>query len=196
MHLTQDTTERNSIVRQSYLSTGAACVAYIPNKAERAIAPAPLRRVQHAGVAIVSNIRDNAGMATLAEDRHLARRGLEVLDHQPSLHDSAGHSVELSAFAVARLRELLEALADGDAPVVLRRASALTTQQAAEMLNVSRPHIVKLIDRGDIPSHKVGAHRRVALYDLLAYRDGRRAEQDALLDAMTADAEVLGLYNR
>jgi excisionase family DNA binding protein len=60
---------------------------------------------------------------------------------------------------------------------------------------VSRPHVVKLVDRGDIPSHKVGAHRRVALDDLLAYRERRRAEQDAFLDAMTSEAEVLGLYD-
>ena len=134
-------------------------------------------------------------MSTVAEDRRLARQGLKVLDHKPSLHDSDGHAVELSDAAAAGLRELLEALADGDAPVVVRRASTLTTQQAADMLNVSRPHLVKLIDRGDIPSHKVGAHRRVALDDLLAYRDRQRAEQDAFLDAMTADAEALGLYD-
>jgi excisionase family DNA binding protein len=135
-------------------------------------------------------------MSTIADDRRLARQGLKVLDHQPSLQDGDGHSVELSDAAAAGLRELLEAIADGDAPVVVRRASTLTTQQVADMLNVSRPHVVKLIDRGDIKSHKVGAHRRVALDDLLTYRDRRRAEQDALLDAMTADAEDLGLYDR
>lgn len=147
-------------------------------------------------VASISNMCDIVGMSTVADDRRLARQGLKVLDHQPSLHDSDGHSVELSNAAAAGLRELLEAIADGDAPVVVRRASTLTTQQAADMLNVSRPHVVKLIDRGDIPSHKVGVHRRVALDDLLAYRDRRRAEQDAFLDEMTADAEVLGLYDR
>ena len=139
---------------------------------------------------------DIVGMSTVAEDRRLARQGLKVLDHQPSLHDSYGHSVELSEVAAAGLRDLLEAIADGDAPVVVRRASTLTTQQVADMLNVSRPHVVKLIDRGDIPSHKVGVHRRVALDDLVAYRDRRRAEQDAFLDETTADAEALGLYDR
>jgi excisionase family DNA binding protein len=147
-------------------------------------------------VAFISNMWDTAGMSTVADDRRLARQGLKVLDHQPSLHDSDGHSVELSEAAAAGLRELLEAIADGDAPVVVRRASTLTTQQAADMLNVSRPHVVKLIDRGDIPSHKVGAHRRVALDDVLAYRDRWRAEQDRFLDEMTADAEALGLYDR
>jgi excisionase family DNA binding protein len=147
-------------------------------------------------VAFISNICDIAFMSTVADDRRLARQGLKVLDHQPSLRDSEGHSVELSDAALAGLRELLEAIADGEAPVVVRRASTLTTQQAADMLNVSRPHVVKLIDRGEIPSHKVGVHRRVGLDDVLAYRDRRRAEQDSFLDEMTADAEALGLYDR
>jgi excisionase family DNA binding protein len=90
----------------------------------------------------------------------LLAKGLKVLDHQPPLHHSDGHSVELSDAAAAGLRELLEAIADGDASVVVRRASALTTQQVADMLSVSRPHVVKLIDRGDNPSHMVGAYRR------------------------------------
>ncbi len=55
-------------------------------------------------VAVISNMCDIAGMSTVAEDRRLARQGLKVLDHQPSLHDSDGHSVELSDAAAAGLR--------------------------------------------------------------------------------------------
>lgn len=94
-----------------------------------------------------------------------------------------GDRVELPAEVYAVLRQVVEALRQGLAVTVAPRTLTLTTQQAADLLGVSRPTVVKLLDEGKIPFERVGTHRRVLLPDLLAYREQRRAEQYAVLEA-------------
>jgi excisionase family DNA binding protein len=91
--------------------------------------------------------------------------------------------VELPAEVYQVLRQVVEALQEGLAVTVAPQTVKLTTQQAAELLGVSRPTVIKLLDENKIPFDRVGSHRRILLRDLLAYRERRRAEQYAALDA-------------
>ncbi len=92
------------------------------------------------------------------------------------------------------LQQLLAILASGDAVSILPVQKELTTQQAANLLNVSRQYLVQLLDEGKIPHHRTGTHRRVYTQDVLAYRAKRDAERDAKLAAMIQETQEAGGY--
>jgi len=100
---------------------------------------------------------------------------------------TAGEQVELPHHVYQVLRQVVEAMQLGLAVTVVPQTHVMTTQQAAELLGVSRPTVIKLLDGGKIPFSKVGNHRRVRLEDLLSYRQERRAEQYAALEATGGD---------
>ncbi len=110
------------------------------------------------------------------------------------LVDRDGHVVELPEGIQSVLVSIVENLRSGNGVSVIPLHAELTTVQAAELLNVSRPHLIKQIEAGEVPHHMVGTHRRLKLVDVLAYRDRLDAQANEALDAMTADAEDLGLY--
>jgi excisionase family DNA binding protein len=104
------------------------------------------------------------------------------------------HAV-LPVAAVRLLHDLLREMAQGHAVSLVPMHAELTTQQAADALNVSRPFLVKLLETNQLPCRKVGTHRRVRYDDLLRYKrtiDARRAEA---LRKLTAESEKLGLYD-
>jgi excisionase family DNA binding protein len=74
-------------------------------------------------------------------------------------------------------------------------AQRLTTQEAADLLGVSRPTLIKLLADGRIPFEQPGRHRRIRLDDLLAYRDRRRNERSNSLDELVQQTDALGLYD-
>jgi excisionase family DNA binding protein len=84
----------------------------------------------------------------------------------------------------------------GRAVVLIPENQQLTTQRAADLLGVSRPHLVKLLEAGGLPYHKAGGHRRIFLKDLVAYRKRRDVERKAALDRIAKEAFASGLYDR
>jgi excisionase family DNA binding protein len=92
------------------------------------------------------------------------------------------------------LARVVRELAQGNAVTIVPVHAELTTFQAAELLNVSRPYLVRLLDQGKIKYHKVGTHRRILAADLLMFKEGYRAKQHAALDEMAREAQEMGLY--
>ncbi|MFF5172820.1 helix-turn-helix domain-containing protein [Micromonospora sp. NPDC000089] len=93
------------------------------------------------------------------------------------------------------LVKALEALASGYAVTIAPQHTTLTTQQAADMLGVSRPTLTKLLDEGRIPYERPSSHRRIKLADVLKYQDQRRQERRKLLQSMTTESLDMGLYD-
>ncbi len=104
-------------------------------------------------------------------------------------------AVVLPAQAFDLLMRMLAHLANGDAVTIVPIHAEVTTQQAADVLNVSRPYLIniKLLDEGKLPHRKVKTHRRVMLRDLLEFKRRDDAERRAILAELTAEAQVLGL---
>jgi excisionase family DNA binding protein len=98
-----------------------------------------------------------------------------------------GDQVEIPEEIHRALHQVVDALAHGLAVTVAPQSMTLTTQQAADLLGVSRPTVVKILHDGGIPFERVGTHRRLLLHDVLAYRQRRRAAQYAALEATSID---------
>jgi len=104
-----------------------------------------------------------------------------------------GEDLILPRHAIELLRSLLAEMAQGNAVTIMPIHAELTTQEAANLLNVSRPHLVKLLEDGRLPHTRVGTHRRIRLADLVAYQQQRDAACDAALQELVDQAQELGM---
>ena len=107
-----------------------------------------------------------------------------------------GQQIEttIPATAVRLLADILARMAEGQAVTLIPLHAELSTQQAADLLNVSRPYFIKLLEAGKMPFRKVGEQRRVRYQDLLCYMEAYQKAANEALEEMTADAECMGLY--
>ena len=96
--------------------------------------------------------------------------------------------------AAVLLAQVLGYLANGEGVNVMPDSAELTTQQAAEFLNVSRPHLIKLLESEQIPFRRVGTHRRIRFRDLRLYKSQDDLERRQAADELTQLSQELGLY--
>ena len=106
-----------------------------------------------------------------------------------------GREVAMPTELRAVMTSVVVALRRGQAITLAPHALRLTTQQAADLLGISRPTLVKLLEDGRIPYETPNRHRRIQLADLLKYQESRRAERRRTLQDLTHEAQDLGLYD-
>lgn len=136
----------------------------------------------------------DAAVAALPEIREFLRR--HVNDDTVALHvsdDEDERTLTVPRAVVDLMAEILHNMAQGRGVSVVPATAELTTQQAADMLNVSRPFLIGLLTSGEIAYRKVGTHRRIKVEDLLAYKaadDRRRRENASELTALGQEMEL------
>lgn len=138
-----------------------------------------------------------------AQDIDMARAAqrciMEALDHSRAAAitlttDTGEHpTVDVPPAALKLIGQLLGAMSEGRPIILMPSSQELSTVEAANFLNVSRPFVIKEIDAGRLPHRLVGTHRRVAFEDLLAYARKMRERQESALEKMADNARELGL---
>ncbi|MDQ3254348.1 MAG: helix-turn-helix domain-containing protein [Acidobacteriota bacterium] len=142
-------------------------------------------------------------MQLTKKDVSLAQKGHQALNARPRkssarknvrlLVGAGVDEITLPPQAVKALAEVLEHLAEGKEVTIAAHPVEMTTQQVAEFLRVSRPFLIGLLEKGEIPHRKVGTHRRVLFADVAAYK--QRADEKRLeaLEQLAAQAQELGM---
>lgn len=134
------------------------------------------------------------------DERDRIRRIVEVLGKgceyaRYELTDTSHRvTLELPPSLFAVLARAAEALAGGQSVAIVHYDQELTTQQAADLLGVSRPFLIRLLEEGKIRYHRVGTHRRIRMGDLMEYKKIRDARRRADLSELIRVSETLGLY--
>ena len=126
-------------------------------------------------------------------DRFRASHGLRQASLSLDLEGGQHASVPIPPAVLELLKEILMQMAQGNAVTLVPVHAELTTQQAADLLNVSRPFLIEQLEQGEIPFRKVGTHRRIRLADLMAYKHAIDQQRAAALDELAAQAQELGM---
>lgn len=111
--------------------------------------------------------------------------GVERLEDSPIL--------KLPPKVLRLFADMLGSLAQGHAVAIMPKEMYVSTQEAAMFLNVSRPHLVKMLDEGKLPYHKVGTHRRIKFEDVVAYKEERRKMSQTALQELVDQAQELDM---
>lgn len=142
---------------------------------------------------------------TSAEDQRIASNSLMAVDaiaHKLKDTSSLGVKIQIaetSEFitiprkALSLLLSIMTNMSEGKSISILPTDAEVSTQQAAEILNVSRPHLIKLLENNTIPFKKVGTHRRVLLRDVVSYEKQLQKEREKQLEFLAQQAQELEL---
>jgi excisionase family DNA binding protein len=115
-------------------------------------------------------------------------------DERPALVGREGVRIDLPEPIFHVLVNLIRQMQEGRAVVLMPEDETFTTQAAASFLGVSRQHLVDLMDRGEIPHHRVGSHRRVTLKDLMVFQKARDVERRKALGGLFRKLKQEGYY--
>lgn len=131
-------------------------------------------------------------------DIRQASKAFSLLRNEPTaehyvLASSTGGKVDLCPAAFNLLLNVLQEMSRGNAVLVVPIQAELTTQEAAGMLNVSRPYLIKLLEEGKIRYQLKGKHRRILFKDLMEYKHKSAKESYEALSKLAAESEELGL---
>lgn len=124
----------------------------------------------------------------------LARRGVAAPEPTPALVNADGTRLEVPGPVFEALVQVATAMARGQGVTVMPLNALLTTQEAADLLGISRPTLVRLLADGEISYEQRGRHRRILLADLLAYEQKMRRERRESLDRLAQEGQAAGLY--
>ena len=138
------------------------------------------------GALTVPDVTDSELAATASRELARARKA------SISVRLDDGTDLQLPKAVTPLLIKILTEMGQGNAVTLIPLHAELTTQEAANLMNISRPYLNKLLDRGDIPHHKVGTHRRIRFEDLERFRGRREVERRKALEELAAQAQELG----
>ncbi len=134
----------------------------------------------------------------IAEKSHEALSQILEHVHSPMTEieiEETKEKLQIPVIALELLNEILKAMSQGNPISIVPVATEVTTQKAAEILGCSRPHLVKLLENGELDFIKVGKHRRIKFEDVVNYKQKMKAEQKSLLIQMMNSDEELGGYD-
>lgn len=120
---------------------------------------------------------------------------LENTRRVPKLVGPHGEEIELPQSLFLMLRQVVHQLLQGRAVTIVPLNKDLTTQEAADILNVSRPYLIKILEEGVIPYTKIGTHRRIRFVDLIGYKKYRDEKRKKGLAELTRLSQEMGLYD-
>src|ERR1700730_7655666 len=148
-------------------------------------------------------LQDNSPLIPKAHDIALAEQSSKELAalfpkrekdfHMSIKVDKREAKLTVPFSAIKLFLEILTQMAEGNAITLIPIHAELTTQEAANLLNVSRPFLIKLLEEGKLPFHKVGTHRRVKFVDLLKFKAHVDQAAHKALDELTEQAQELNM---
>lgn len=132
-------------------------------------------------------MKSYSALAEALEQLHIENPEIEI--------EETKERIKIPLKALKLLAEILRVTSEGKPISIIPIATEMTTQAAAELLGCSRPHLVKLLERGEIDYSKVGKHRRVKFEDIMNYKKQQKEKQRELLRQMMQADEETGLYD-